>query len=304
MTGAAQLDVDQPHASFVEDERAESGELFRTATILLKNRRCPWRCNYCDLWRNALEFTVPRGAIPAQIDEALNNLRGCRQLKLYNAGSFFDRAAIPPEDFPDIAERARRFERVIIESHPALVGAAALRFRDLLGNTELEVAMGLEVADDMLLRRMNKRMTLALFRRAAEFLREAGIAMRAFVIVKPPFVTAEEQGIELANASARFAFECGADVVSLIPARFGTDELSLLAQRGEFSPPTLGAIETVFEAALQLRRGRVFIDLWNIELFSTCSRCFAKRRERLVQMNEQQEVLARVACECARGAVY
>ncbi len=58
----------------------------------------------CDLWRNTLTETVPRGAIPQQIDYALAQLPAARQIKLYNSGSFFDKQAIPPEDYEAIAD--------------------------------------------------------------------------------------------------------------------------------------------------------------------------------------------------------
>src|SRR5437870_4659618 len=105
----------------VEDERAESGEVVAVATVFLTNRECPWRCLMCDLWRNTVLETVPPGAIPAQIDYALAHLPAARQLKLYNSGSFFDQGAIPSSDYAAIADRARRFDRVIVECHPALV---------------------------------------------------------------------------------------------------------------------------------------------------------------------------------------
>src|SRR5207247_1733378 len=132
-----------------------------------------WRCVMCDLWKNTLTETVPVGAIPAQIDYALSELhhragvspahesadhpcehepafenvcgresRGrrdacptLRQIKLYNSGSFFDPRAIPPQDYPGIADRVRCFERVIVECHPGLVGERCLKFRDLLSGS-------------------------------------------------------------------------------------------------------------------------------------------------------------------------
>src|SRR2546423_15263443 len=109
-----QLDPFKPHAFLVEEERAESGEIVSVATIFLTNRECPWRCVMCDLWKNTLTETVPSGAIPAQIDYALARLQSARQLKLYNSGSFFDRAAIPTEQHAPIAERIQSFERVIV----------------------------------------------------------------------------------------------------------------------------------------------------------------------------------------------
>jgi uncharacterized Fe-S cluster-containing MiaB family protein len=80
-----------------------SGAVVPVATIFLTNRECPWRCLMCDLWRNTLVDSVPAGAIPEQIEFALRQLPPARHIKLYNSGSFFDRRAIPPEDFPAIA---------------------------------------------------------------------------------------------------------------------------------------------------------------------------------------------------------
>src|SRR5205085_10300986 len=111
-----------------------------------------------------------------------------RIVKLYNSGSFFDARAIPPEDHGPIAERVGRFDRVVVECHPALVGKSVLGFRDRLAGT-LEVAMGLETAHPQTLARLNKRMTVEQFGSAAKLLREAGVALRVFVLVKPPFQT-------------------------------------------------------------------------------------------------------------------
>src|ERR1041385_4489636 len=65
-----ELDAFRPYNFFIDRERAEYGEVISVATVFLTNRECPWRCIYCDLWKNTLTETVPLGAIPAQIDFA------------------------------------------------------------------------------------------------------------------------------------------------------------------------------------------------------------------------------------------
>ncbi len=255
----------------------------------------------CDLWKNTLTHTVPPGAIPNQIDFAVSHLDVWPdQVKLYNSGSFFDAAAIPHSDYPAIAQSVAFAGHVIVESHPRLVGEKALRLRDLLSGS-LEVAMGLETVHPEVFPRLNKRFSLSDFSKAAEFLQAAEIAVRAFILVNPPFLN-EEDGIEWAVKSADFAFTCGASVVSLIPTRSGNGAMDALRESGEFSPPRLSTLETAQEQVLNLRRGRVFADTWDLEQFSQCPPCLEKRRQRLHIVNLTQQLQARVECPVCGGA--
>lgn len=293
--------ADRPVDAFVERERAASGDVVRALTVLLTNRECPWRCVMCDLWKNTLEDSVPAGAIPGQIDWALKSLgpdstREVRQIKLYNSGSFFDAAAIPLEDHPAIAERARRFERLVVECHPALVNARVLAFRDLLGaGCRLEIAMGLETAHAATLEKLNKGMTLEQFAQAASWLVDHGIHVRAFVLVPPPFMR-EAEALHWAGRSIDFAFDSGAGVVSLIPTRSSGEAMKELERAGQFSQPRLSTLEAAHDYGINLRRGRVFADLWDLERFRDCEACFAARRERMHQMNLRQRLQPRAAC--------
>jgi uncharacterized Fe-S cluster-containing MiaB family protein len=283
-----------PYQYFVEEECAIGGAVEPVATIFLTNRECPFRCLMCDLWRNTLSDTVPLGAIPAQIDYALLNLRPARQLKLYNSGSFFDPQAIPPADYAAIAQRANRFERLIVENHPALTGDACLRFRDLLSG-QLEIAIGLETVHVQVLAGLNKRMTLDQFSTAANFLRCNRIDLRVFILVQPPLMPATE-ALEWAERSLAFAMELGATAATLIPTRAGNGAMEAL----EFIPPSLATLEAAMEYGLRLKAGRVFADLW--ELRESCVHCHAQRAARLRQMNLQQAVLDRIPCSRCGGA--
>ncbi len=295
----AVLDPSRASAAFVEDEAAESGEIVPVATLFLTNRECPWRCLMCDLWKNTVPEAAPPGAIAAQIRSALAGLPPARQVKLYNAGSFFDNRAIRPEEDVEIAALVAPFERVIVESHPALVGERCLRLRDRLAG-RLEVALGLETIHPELLPRLNKRMSLDDFQRAAVFLRESKVAMRAFVLVGLPWLP-ESEALDWACRSIHFAFACGATAVSLIPTRAGNGALDALVARGEFAEPGLGSLEAALDFGIQLGRGRVFADLWDLERFSRCAACLPARAARLRETNLRQAVRPRVHCAACGG---
>ena len=302
------LDPLRPYAFFVEDEPCLSPtpvpcslspepralSPVPIATVFLTNRECPWRCLMCDLWKNTLTETAPAGAIPVQIDYALERLPPARQIKLYNSGSFFDPRAIPVEDYPAIASRASVFERVIVECHPALVGENCFRFNELLSG-RLEVAMGLETAHPEILKKLNKRMTLDQFAAAAARLREHDIDLRVFILVKPPFML-DDEALYWAERSLDFAFDCGATAATLIPTRGGNGTMEELASLGNFSPPSLATLEAAHAYGIDLHRGRVFADLWDLKPGADCPHCHPARVARLREMSVRQQILEPVSC--------
>jgi radical SAM enzyme (TIGR01210 family) len=296
----AQVDANRPNAFLVEEECSAEREVVPVATIFLTNRECPWRCVMCDLWRNTLTETVPVGAIPRQIDYALAQLPPARQIKLYNSGSFFDSKAIPFEDYAAIASRVRDFDRTIVESHPSLVSKTCLKFRDMLSH-QLEVAMGLETVQPEILDRLNKRMTLDQFSDAAVFLKKNEIDLRVFILVQPPFMKAEES-LHWAQRSLDFAFDCGATAATLIPTRGGNGAMETLARQGEFVSPTLKTVEDAAHYGIGLKRGRVFVDLWDMRNASMyCPVCLPRRIERLHEMNLSQQIVAPIVCPSCEG---
>jgi radical SAM enzyme (TIGR01210 family) len=297
-------DPEKPHGVFLEEERLASGEIVSSGVVLLTNKECPWRCLMCDLWKDTTLETVAAGAIPRQIDFARQSWAEAgalpRQVKLYNSGSFFDPAAIPPEDYAAIAAKVAFAENVVVESHPRLVGERTQRFRDLLDGS-LEVAMGLETAHPEVLERLNKNFDLAQFSRAADFLRAEGIALRVFLLVNPPFLD-EAEGAAWIVKSAESAFACGASAVSLILTRTGNGAMERLLASGEFVPPTLGTLENAMRAVLALGRGRVFADTWGLEPFSTCPHCLVARQQRLRAINLTQREHPAIVCAACDSA--
>lgn len=297
-------DPNVPHGVFLEKERLASGVVVDSGVVLLTNRECPWRCLMCDLWKDTTRDSVPEGAIARQVAFAVRQWADAgilpAQVKLYNSGSFFDPGAIPPADYAPVAEAIGFARHVVVESHPLLIGERAATLRDLLSGS-LEVAMGLETAHPEVLEKLNKKFDLAQFSRAAAFLATERIAMRAFILVNPPFLDGST-ALEWVLKSAEFAFSCGAGAVTLIPTRTGNGAMERLLESGEFVPPTLATLETAQREVLALGRGRVFADTWGLEPFSSCPDCLAARCERIETVNRTQCDAPTVRCESCGGS--
>lgn len=297
------LDPARPYAWLLEKERSAEGRLIDGLTIFLTNRECPWRCLMCDLWQNTLDESVPDGAVVEQIDHALGKaekelggLTKLKQIKLYNAGSFFDEKAIPSSEDNVIAKRLAKFDRVIVECHPALVGERCLRFNDaILG--KLEVALGLETVHPDALAKLNKRVSLDDFSGAASLLTANQIDLRSFVLLQPPFIP-ESESVEWAKRSVNFSIDCGASISCIIPTRTGNRAMDALAKAGQFKEPTLSQLEDAMDATIGIPNHRVFADLWDLERFSKCPTCFDARRARLEEINNSQVPLDRIVCDC------
>ncbi|SMO54192.1 radical SAM protein [Fodinibius sediminis] len=291
---------DRPYHFLHERERGNDGELKAVNTIFLTNSECPFKCVMCDLWKNTLDEPVKPGAVPAQISYALERLPEAQVVKLYNSGNFFDRKAIPPADYPAIARLLDSCERVIIENHPKLCSDACLDFKQLLQG-ELEIAMGLETIHPEVLPRLNKQVTTEIFAEAADFLARHEIESRAFVLLNPPFLTDPRENVEWAVKSVAFALECGVTACSIIPTRAGNGAMEKLRSQGAYVPPTINALEEAFEQALRLGRGRIFVDLWDIEQFADCPHCLEARKQRLKKMNREQQVRPPAVCSYCNG---
>ena len=290
------VDPRLPYAWLIEKERTHSGKIEETGIIFLTNRECPFHCLMCDLWKNTTDYTVAIGDIPHQIEWALGKMAGVKHLKLYNSGSFFDKRAIPEEDYQIIASLLKDFETVIFESHPRLINEKCLKFRDMLV-PELQISMGLETVNPEILRKLNKQMSVEDFGNAVSFLSKNEISSRAFILLRPPGLD-EREGILWAEKSIDYAFNTGVECCTVIPVRAGNGAMKLLMQKGEFNTPDIQSLEKVLEYGIGLQRGRVFADTWDLRLFSKCEKCIDIRTRRLVDMNLTQEIGPEVECEC------
>lgn len=172
-------------------------------------------CSMCGYNFDSRGTVAPRH-ISDQFHMAISQLGEVKFLKVYTSGSFLDPEEVPEPCSDEILEHcAQKGLRLLFESRPEFVTQGRLE-HVLSLHDDLEVALGLESSNDEILRNsINKGFSRADYERAANDLREKGVDIRTYVLLKPPFLT-ESEALTDAIATIGFAAEFSA-TISLNP---------------------------------------------------------------------------------------
>jgi radical SAM enzyme (TIGR01210 family) len=279
-----------PLAIFDELELA-AGATRRFRTVMLRGGRCPEHCVFCNLpsLGEATALSAPRARV--QIEAALP-AEGAPPwgIKLYNGSSFFEPRSIEPAAQKLLLERAAACERIVVESRPEFAAAARSAADRWPG--KLEVALGLEVADDAWVIGLGKRTTASAYFAAARELREAGVQVRAFVLLGLPGLT-EAAALQLCIRTLEACAARAIKSVSILPTAATTPALQRAHSNGRFQVPGMRAL---FAAA---RRAQALglatrIDLTFQRPLPGCDVC----RAACDQLNAAG-VLPEPSCRCA-----
>ena len=260
------------------------GEPHAVGTVYLRNGACPLACVYCALYRQAGSEAVPGSEIARQIRSARPRLGAIDGIKLYNGSSLFEPRSIrqTDADMAAIAAEVADLALVVIEAR-AEQSRRAPAFAGRIGG-RLEVAIGLEVADDALLRKLGKPTTTRRFRDAASRLRKEGISLRAFVLVQPPFVGPADAA-RLAAETFDFAVECGARVVSLLPVVAQHAPMERLRASGDFAEISAQGYFAIVAACVARGGAVVLAEAAALARLPACPDCRDGRARALETLN-------------------
>jgi len=223
----------------------------RAWVLILRTRGCSWaRCSMCGYHGEAAAATPDD--LLHQFGTALDRRRGENIAKVYTSGSFLDEREVPPELRRRLLEELfGNFKRVVIESRPEYVTGPAVR--DALSACPgLEIAMGLESASPRVLSHsVRKGFLFTDFEERATLVRRLGGRVRAYLLLKPPFL-GEKEALEDAVASAlKAAPVCDTISINPVNVQRGTVVEQLWRQR-IYRPPWLWSAG---EAVLRASRG-------------------------------------------------
>ena len=282
--------------SCVTRELLPDGRVGEVGMIAVNDRHCPYSYAGCDLWREMTEDSPSQGRIPDQIEQALADLPKVDAVKLCNAGNFFDEAFISDAERRRIADLCSAYRWVMIESRPELVDDCAVCFARLLQG-RLEIGMGLETVEATIPALLNGPAALADFERAARFMAYHGVALRALVMVKPPFVS-EVRALELTIQNIDYAVMLGAKTVALIPTRSSPGAMEWLEAERFFAPPSLWTLYHAAAHGAGVETANVLVDARDLHRLTSCSDCLGAFEAAFRTLNVTQHLPA-VACSCS-----
>ncbi len=148
--------------------------------IILNSGKCSWgRCVFCGWGKH--DFEVDSKELIKTFNENVDDK--VTSLKIFGSGSFLDEKQFPIK-FLKHAARVMKDRELIIESRPEYVTREKL---GLFKGVKLIVAIGLEAADDAVLRKLRKGMTLKKFNKACKLIHEYEFKVKGYILVNPPF---------------------------------------------------------------------------------------------------------------------
>ncbi|MDD1685218.1 MAG: archaeosine biosynthesis radical SAM protein RaSEA [Methanoregula sp.] len=249
---------EKPLASWRGKERYE-GDLLECLTVIFKSGGCSYAaCRMCsyrherypDATCDALLFHL-RSQLSWVMDQY--DPEEYRMVKIFTSGSFFDPREVPPAFLSDVAF-AFRGRLVIAETRPEFViEEAIIPFIEALDDgswkTPLYCAIGLETSSDFIREKcINKGFTFRDFMDAAHRAKKAGAGVKAYLLLKPLFVT---EGEALADMKTSIADTIPyADMISMNPCTVQRNtELEYYWKRGAYRPPYLWSVLSVIASA-------------------------------------------------------
>jgi len=251
-------DPHEPTRVWLDEDNTPSG-VYQSLTIILNTGGCRWAraggCTMCGYVAESVEDgNVAHEALMDQIQVCLDHEAEEAEeksglIKIYTSGSFLDEREVPAETRAAIAETFSDRERIVVESLPDFVQEDRVRdFVDV--GLETDVAVGLETANDRVRHDcVNKYFDFADFEDAALEAKEAGAGVKAYLLMKPPFLSEGEAVQDMKDSIRACADVEGCHTVSMNPCNVQrytmVDQLHF---RGGYRPPWMWSICDVLES--------------------------------------------------------
>jgi radical SAM enzyme (TIGR01210 family) len=250
--------IDEPAASWKGIDLV-NGVPIKTLTVIFKSAGCRWGkaggCTMCGYVYDCASEPPTLEDYEAQLARAMRKTGNLPEfmVKIFTSGSFLDEQEVPREARDAILKTLAddpRIIKVLAETRPNYVTEENVQdCIKILKNKPFELAFGLETSSDTILKdSINKGFTFGDFVRAAEIAKKNGATVKAYLMLKPLFLS-ERQALEDIVRSIDDAAPY-ADTISinLCNVQKGT-LVEALWEKGQYRPPWLWSIVEILQKA-------------------------------------------------------
>jgi len=219
-------------------------------TIILSTVGCRFArqggCTMCGYINDASIEPPGAGVLIAQLKSGFKKAPESDFIvKIFTSGSFFDIEEVDftiQEQILEYLEQSANVRKVIVETRPEFVNRESLgRVREVF-HKPFEIAMGLESANDTIRRFcINKRFTFDQFKKASSIAEGEDITVKAYLLLKPPFLSEGDALRDVIESISRAAPHAGTISINPCNVQRGTLVEELYHGRG-YRPPWLWSI--------------------------------------------------------------
>ncbi len=240
-------DVNKPVSIWKELDRLR-GYPEKTMVCIFRTTGCAWykfsACSMCGYFNDTSPDIVDENLMK-QIDILYDSLNDVKVLKIFTSGSFLDPHEVHPAVRDYFFERMKdKVDKILVESRTEYIR------KDILDpikkyNIDLRIAIGLESADDYIMKySINKGSTLNKFIDAAKLLQKENVELRTYLLFKPPFIS-EKYAINDIEKSVKIAAPYSADI-SINPMNIQKNTMvEKLWKKGLYRPPRLYSLAKI-----------------------------------------------------------
>ncbi|RLF26017.1 MAG: TIGR01210 family radical SAM protein [Thermoplasmata archaeon] len=249
----------KPAGCWSEDDLI-NGRKTKSLVVILRTSGCRWSrysgCTMCGYFNDSLEKPVERGQLLAQMRYALSLYKNEQGIKIFTSGSFLDGEEIPYDLQVDLLKQCVQkvgVKKVSVESRPEFIKKEKIaNLRDVIEPATLEVSIGLESADDKVLRgAVNKGFTFKDYEKAVDILKKEGVLVKTYVLIKPPFLSEGDAIADSVNTVKKIKELT--DTVSFNPVSVHRNTLvEYLWKRGGYRPPWLWSIVEILKRSKEV----------------------------------------------------
>jgi radical SAM enzyme (TIGR01210 family) len=313
----ATYDPTEPTRVWLDEDNTPDG-VVQSLTIILNTGGCRWAraggCTMCGYVAESVEGgSVAHEDLMTQVQhcldhEADNADEPSPLVKIYTSGSFLDEREVPAETRQAVAETFGDRDRIVVESLPDFVD------REKVGEFVAEglhtdVAVGLETATDRVRHDcVNKYFDFADFEAACAEARAAATddttaGVKAYLLMKPPFLTEAEAVEDMKRSVRRCAGVEGCHTVSMNPCNVQRHTMvEDIYHADGYRPPWMWSICEVLESTADADAIVVSdpVGHGSDRGPHNCGECDDKVQNAIKDFDRRQDpsVFEQVTCEC------